>query len=152
MKIFKLFLITLLVTILGSFSYADNIVITDAYARASGKKAKAGAAFLVIENNSNEDDRLLSAYSTASKMVQLHSHEIGDDSIVRMLHVQDGFVIPAGGMYRLKRGADHIMFIGLIEPWEHGDKLEVILTFEKAGDIRLKIPVDMERGHSSHDH
>ena len=152
MKILTLFFITSVMTVLSSSSYADDIVITDAYARASGKKAKAGAAFLVIENNSDEEDRLLSADSTASKMVQLHTHEKGDNGIVKMLHVQDGFVIPAGGMHRLKRGADHIMFIGLIEPWEHGDRLEVILTFEKAGDIRLSVPVDMEREHSSHDH
>ena len=152
MRIIKSFLFTSLICILGTLACAGDIVIMDAYARSSGNAAKVGAAFLVIQNNSDSQDRLISASSTVCKIVQLHTHKKGEDGVIKMRHVEEGFIIPAGGMHMLKRGADHIMFMGLFEPWEHEDSFDVTLTFERAGEIKINITVDMEREGSSHDH
>ena len=152
MKIITILFATSLLASLGSFVCAGDVMVMDAYARSSGKTAKAGAAFLMIHNHTDSAERLISAYSDVSKMVQLHTHEKGDDGVMKMRHVEEGFVIPAGGMRALKRGADHIMFMGLNAPWEHGDRLEVTLTFENAGEITINIIVDMEREEKDHDH
>lgn len=37
------------------------------------------------------------------------------------------------------------MFMGLNQGFAQGDILTVTLTFEKAGDITVEIPVDLER-------
>ncbi|NCX55288.1 MAG: copper chaperone PCu(A)C [Rhodobacterales bacterium] len=47
-------------------------------------------------------------------------------------------------MHALKRGGDHVMFMGLTRSLEHGDKFELTLTFEHAGDVTLTVPVDLE--------
>ena len=51
----------------------------------------------------------------------------------------------AGGSHALKRGGDHVMFMGLSQPFEPGVTVPVVLEFEKAGEIRVEIPVDLDR-------
>jgi len=135
-------------------SFADGIMIHDAYARSAGKMAKAGAAFFMIKNETDRDDRLIDVKSTAAKKVELHTHVDQGGGVMKMVHVEDGFAIPAGGMHMLKRGGDHVMFMGLNSAWEQGDLLPLTLVFEKAGEIDLEVQVDLERqetmDHSSH--
>ena len=64
---------------------------------------------------------------------------------MRMRHVEDGFDIPAGETYALERGGDHVMFMGLTRPMLDGEIVEVILVFEKAGEVTAEIPVDLDR-------
>lgn len=122
-----------------------EIAITDAYARASGMNAKAGAAFMVIENSGDADDRLISARSEAAARVELHTHRESGDGVMKMVHVEEGFAIPAGGTHMLKRGGDHVMFMGLTQPFEQGNTVSVTLVFEKAGEKTVEIPVDLTR-------
>jgi len=68
---------------------------------------------------------------------------------MRMVEVEEGFAVPAGGMHALKRGGDHVMFMGLTRPMEQGDTVNVTLIFEKAGRIEVEIPVDLERGEDA---
>lgn len=124
-----------------------EITVSDAYARVAGKMAKAGAAFMVIEN-SGEADRLIAASSDVAKKVELHTHKDMGEGVMRMVHVEEGFEIPAGGTHLLARGGDHVMFMGLNHGLDHGDMVTVTLTFEKAGDMTLDIPVDLERQDS----
>lgn len=123
----------------------SEITIEDAYARASGPTAMAGAAFFVIHNMGDEDDRLVAAESDAAKRVELHTHIEEADGVMRMVEVEEGFPVAAGTMHHLKRGSDHVMFMGLNDPWEQGKILNVTLVFENAGRIEVEIPVDNER-------
>lgn len=130
--------------LLSSAAFAD-IMVMDPYARAAGKSAKAGAAFMVIENSGGADDRLIGAASDIAKKVELHTHKDMGDGVMKMIHVEEGFVIPAGGKHMLMRGGDHVMFMGLNSSMDQGNTVKVTLTFEKAGDIVVDIPVDLER-------
>ncbi|WP_417249350.1 copper chaperone PCu(A)C [Celeribacter sp.] len=139
-----------------------EITIEDAYARASGPSAKAGAAFFVIKNSGDADDQLIDAASDIAKRVELHTHKDMGDGVMKMMHVPEGFTIPAGGSHALKRGGDHVMFMGLNRSMNDGDVISVTLTFEDAGDITVEIPVDLQRteemsmemdhGDMDHDH
>lgn len=137
---------------------AEGIMIKDAYVRTAMKGAKSGAAFMQIMNHSYVDDRLISVSSEVAKKVELHTHEDMGEGVMKMMHVKDGFLIPAGGMHGLARGGDHVMFMGLTEDMIQGENVEVILTFEKAGEMVVQIPVDLERQdhgatkHSDMDH
>lgn len=124
---------------------ADAILIHDAYMRTSGASAKTGAAFMHIMNDTGQDDRLISASSDIAKRVELHTHKEAGDGVMKMIHVQEGFAIPAGGMHPLARGGDHVMFMGLTRKIEHGDVITLTMRFEKAGEIIVEIPVDQER-------
>ena len=132
--------------------FAGGIEIHDAYARSSGKMAKAGAVFMMIHNHTGAEDRLLEARSDAAKIVQLHTHSKGDGGIMKMRHVHGGLAIPAHGMRGLERGGDHFMLMGLVAPWEHGGAIKLTLVFENAGEIMIDVPIDLERKDMAHNH
>lgn len=121
------------------------IAIEDAYARAAGMGAVAGAAFMTIVNTGAEDDRLIAVTSDAAQRVELHTHVIDVNGVARMVEIEDGFAVPAGGSHRLERGGDHVMFMGLTAPFVEGETVTVTFTFERAGDLTVDIPVDLSR-------
>lgn len=136
-----------------------EIVIDDPYARASRPNAPTGAAFMVIRNTGETEDRLVAASSGVAKRVELHTHIDQGDGVMKMTELEDGIAIPAGESHLMVRGGDHVMFMGLIEPLEQGTMIDVTLTFEQAGDVVVRIPVDNERKpkhgameHKSMDH
>ncbi|MEM9709347.1 MAG: copper chaperone PCu(A)C [Pseudomonadota bacterium] len=134
-----------------AFAGELKIMVDDAYARASTPTSKAGAAFMTIMNMSDTDDRLVAASSNVSERVELHTHLEDANGVMRMIEVEDGFAIPAGGMTELARGGAHVMFMGLNQPFNDGESIEVTLTFEQAGDMTLMIPIDLKRG-ADHGH
>ena len=136
--------LTTLIMTTGALA-ADSIVVEDPYVRSSGKSAKAGAAFMVIQNQSDIDDRLISAASDVAKKIELHTHKVDEDGVASMVHVEEGFIIPAGETHILKRGGDHVMFMGLNAPFEQGEMVPVTLIFEQAGEFKIEVPVDLER-------
>ena len=78
---------------------------------------------------------------------------------MRMIHVEEGFALPAGGHIMMARGGHHVMFLGLTRPLQDGDNVQLTLEFEKAGDIAVTVPVDLQRkpdhgnmGHGSMGH
>ncbi|RYH07685.1 copper chaperone PCu(A)C [Tropicimonas sp. IMCC6043] len=122
-----------------------EIEIRDAYARAAMPTAKAGAAFMEIANTGAEDDRLVAARTDISAKAELHTHVDAGNGVMQMIEVEEGFPIPAGGTHLLARGGDHVMFMGLKGPMNHGESVTVTLVFEKAGEMTVEIPVDLER-------
>lgn len=137
-----------------------EIEFHDQFARSSNPAA--GAAFMIIHNHGDTDDRLLGVSSDIAARVELHTHIEDANGVMRMTHIEEGFDLPAGGEIAMVRGAEHVMFMGLSEPMEQGDVIEVTFEFEQAGDITIEIPVDQDRaadpagheghGHEGHDH
>lgn len=121
------------------------IKIEDPYIRSSTAMSTSGAAFMVLMNHGDKDDRMVAAASDIAERVELHTHIQDANGVMRMVEVEDGFAVPAGGMRALQRGGDHVMFMGLRQPLEQGQTINVTLTFEHAGDIAVEIPVDLER-------
>ena len=123
---------------------AQEIEIHDPYARSASPMAKSGAAFMVIRNTGDAGDRLIGVDSPAAQKVELHTHR-EEDGVMRMIHVEEGFALPAGGEIRMQRGGHHVMMMGLTAPFEQGETIPLTLIFETSGEISLDVPVDLER-------
>lgn len=133
------------VTICASSAFAGEMMIEDAFARSATPTAKSGAAFFMLTNETDQDDRLIAASSDIANKVELHTHIAGDDGVMQMTEIEGGVPIAAGEMHAFQRGGDHVMFMGLSESLEQGAEITVTLTFEKAGDVVVQIPVDHDR-------
>lgn len=129
----------------GPAAADDMILVQDPYARSSTMMSESGAAFMVLMNHGTEDDRLVSAASDVAQRVELHTHIQDANGVMKMVKVEEGFDVPAGGMHALERGGDHVMFLGLTRPLAQGDMIDLTLTFEKAGEMTVQVPVDLER-------
>ena len=136
---------SLIVLLTPLVANAETISVDGAYVRASSKLAKSAAAFMEIRNTSSRDDRLLDVKSDVAKKVELHTHIKGDDGVMKMRHVEDGFVISGNGVLKLERGGDHIMFMGLSQPFVDGAAVSLTFIFKNAGSIDLKIPIHLEK-------
>ena len=119
------------------------MLVNDAYVRASSKMAKSAAAFMEIKNISSQDDRLLDVESKVAKRVELHTHIKSDDGVMKMRRVEDGVLISGNDTLRLERGGNHIMFMGLSQPFVNGESILITLFFESAGPLDLEIPIKM---------
>lgn len=135
-----------------------KIMVHDQYARVATKMSTSGAAFMEIMNMGAEADQLIEARSDVAKRVELHTHMESGDGVMKMVHVEEGFTIPASGSHVLQRGGDHVMFMGLKQELNHGNVVTVTLVFKNAGEVNIEVPVDLERkpahggghGHMKH--
>jgi hypothetical protein len=132
----------------------DGVHVHDAFAIVS-PAGTSGAAFMLIDNHGAEDDRLVAARSEVSERVELHTHIEDAAGVMRMVEVEEGFAIPAGGERLLARGGDHVMFLGLRHAPAEGDSITVTLVFEREGEVTVEVPVrapGMEAPGHDHGH
>lgn len=128
----------------------SQIGVHDAYVRSSSPTAKTGAAFLMLHNHGDTDDRLIAARSPAAERVELHTHIADANGVMRMREIEGGIPLPADGEHLLERGGDHLMFLGLTAPLVQGEMIPVTLVFEQAGDVPIEVMVDLERQPAAH--
>jgi copper(I)-binding protein len=141
------------VSLIAVPAFADPLLsVEDAYARSSGMGAISGAAFMVLANAGDVDDRLVAARADVAERVEIHTHIQDANGVMRMVEVEDGILVPAGESHALKRGGDHIMFMGLKVPLVDGESFPLTLVFEQSGEIVVNVTVDLDRmpmGHGS---
>jgi periplasmic copper chaperone A len=124
---------------LAAGANASSVMVMKAYARASATPtADTGAAYVSVMVHGGPD-RLVAVSTPAAKMAGLHKTE-NVDGVMKMEHV-DAIEVPADGMLQMKPGGYHIMLMGLNAPLKEGDEIELTLTFEKAGDVKVKAKV-----------
>ena len=99
------------------------------------------AGFMTIANSGSEPDRLIAARTDIAMATEIHEMKEGKGGVMEMSPLADGLEIPAGGSVSLEPGGYHIMLIGIKEDLSPGMTYELTLTFEKAGDVTLTVPV-----------
>ena len=131
---------------------AETILVEKAYVRASSQLAKSAAAFMEIRNTLSRGDRLVDVKSDVAKKVELHTHIKSDDGVMQMRRIEDGLVVSGNGLLKLERGGDHIMLMGLLQPFVDGEAISLTLIFETAGSIDLEIPIHLKKRSTSSSH
>lgn len=121
-----------------------SISIEHPWSRATVAGIPNGAAYFVLKNSGDADDRLLSASASVANKVELHTH-LKDGEVMRMRQVDD-IAIPAGGSAALQPGGMHVMLMGLKAPLEQGSSFPLTLVFEKAGSVTIDVIVDRMGG------
>jgi copper(I)-binding protein len=92
-----------------------------------------------MHNFGAEADRLLGAATPAAGRVEIHAMEMVGD-VMRMRPIA-GVDIPAGGSAALVRGGRHLMLLDLPQPLVAGGHFELTLRFQRAGAVRVTVPV-----------
>ena len=116
---------------------AGDLVITQAWTRATPGGAKTGGGFLTIENKGSAPDKLVGVSADAAGKVEVHEMAM-DGGVMKMRPVEGGLTIDPGKTVKLAPGGLHLMMMDLKSPLKQGDKLPVTLQFEKAGKVRSR--------------
>jgi len=117
----------------------NTLSVNDAWIRA-GIAGENSAAYMVINNATDQDEVLLNAASDVAEAVELHMSKM-DDQGVMMMQQQENIPIAKGTTVELKQGGLHIMLIGLKQDLVAGESIQLTLTFQNTGDITLELPV-----------
>lgn len=132
---------------------AEGPAVTDAWARATPPGASVAAAYLVVDNTGGAADRLLGVASTAADRVEVH--ETRREGEVMRMRKAEPLAIAAGERVSLAPGGLHVMLMGLRAPLRQGDRLPLVLRFERAGEIQVEAAVlagDATGPHADHHH
>ncbi len=117
-----------------------GVKVSHAWARASAKMARTGAAYVTLENAGAMPDKLVSASAPVADKVELHTH-IKDGAVMKMREVESIEVGPHAKVM-LKPGGLHIMMIGLKEQLKKGSHFPLTLDFEKAGKVTVDVAIE----------
>jgi copper(I)-binding protein len=119
---------------------AGDLVITQAWSRATPGGAKIGSGYLTIENKGSAPDRLISGSADVADKVQVHEMTTSN-GVMTMRPLDNGLTIEPGKTVKLAPGGYHLMLFDLKTPLKQGDKVPVTLEFEKAGKVKLTLDV-----------
>ncbi len=119
---------------------AGDLVITQAWSRATPGGAKVGGGYLTIENKGATPDRLIGGSADVAAKVQVHEMTMAD-GVMKMRPVEGGLTIDPGKTVKLAPSGYHLMIMDLKSPLKQGDKVPVTLEFEKAGKVAITLDV-----------
>lgn len=140
---------------------APKITVSGQWARTSPSATMMGAAYMTIE--STADDELIGAKVDGTVAMKAEIHEMvvadgegamTDDSMMggmsdttmpgggnMTMQKVDKIAITPGTAIELKPGGYHVMLMGLATPLETGTSFMLTLTFTRAGDVTVEVPV-----------
>jgi copper(I)-binding protein len=147
-RLTRLKMVTVTIFLLTALPAWAEVTVENAWARATPPGARLAAGYMTLRN-SGEADRLVSVRSPAAEKVQTHV-TIKDGDVSRMRETR-GYDVPAKGALELSPGGSHLMLVNIKAPLKEGDKVPLVLRFEKAGEVKTELAV-RPLGAATHDH
>ncbi len=151
MKFSKHLIAAAFTTVWAVSAFAQNVTVTDAWARATVQGQKATGAFMKITAKDNA--KLVSASSPAAGVVEIHEMKMEKD-VMKMAALPNGLELPAGKPVELKPGGYHVMLMDLKAPLAKDSTVPLTLTVQDAkgvkSNIELKVKVGMQAPMMQH--
>lgn len=135
----------LITIVLGAFlmgacaPISNEVKASEVWAR-PGMMGGNSAIYMMLVNDTNSDDELLSASSGIARAVELHESKMGPNGEMQMVP-QTSVPLAAGGKVEFRPGGLHIMLIDLKQELKSGDQFEVTLHFGNHADITVTVTV-----------
>lgn len=119
---------------------AGDLVISQAWSRATPNGAKVGTGYFTIENKGTAADKLVGVTGDVSPKIEVHEMSMSG-GVMKMRPVDGGLTIDPGKTVKLAPSGYHLMIMDLKGPLKQGDKLPLTLQFEKAGKVAVTLDV-----------
>jgi copper(I)-binding protein len=164
MKFSKHLIAASLTAVCAVSAFAQNVTVTDAWARATVQGQKATGAFMKI--TAKDNTKLVGVSSPVAGVAEIHEMKMEKD-IMKMAALPNGLDLPAGKAVELKPGGYHVMLMDLKAPLAKDTTVPVTLTFQDAkgvkSNVELKVQVgiqapmmqqqkQMDHNHGDHKH
>lgn len=124
-------------TFLCSFQAYAEVTVENAWLRLLPPMSKMTAGYMKL--TSDQEDRLLSVSSDMASKIEIH-HSKMEDGLMSMQEVSS-LQLPKGEAVELKPQSYHLMVMGLNKPLTEGAIHTLTLTFERAGQLDIQVPV-----------
>jgi periplasmic copper chaperone A len=124
---------------LAAKGWAGELAVIEGYALKSLTPMAKSAAVYFTVSNTGEADRMIGISTQAAVMAMIHESKIVDG--IASMDMLDGVDVPAGGTVAMAQGGLHVMLTGLKAPLKEGETLSLDVAFEKAGVLKVEVPV-----------
>src|SRR5436305_11952665 len=91
---------------------AGDLVISQAWSRATPGGAKVAGGYLTIENKGTAPDRLIGGSADVAAKVQVHEMAV-NNGVMTMRQLEQGLTVEAGKTVKLAPGGFHLMMLDL---------------------------------------
>jgi len=119
-----------------------DLVITQAWSRATPSGAKVAGGYLTIENKGAVADRLIGGSGDVAGKFEIHEMSM-NSGVMTMRELDKGLTIEPGKTVKLAPGGYHLMLMDLKgPPLKQGDQVPVTLEFERAGKVTVSLDVE----------
>ena len=98
---------------------AGDLVISQAWSRATPGGAKVAGGFLTIENKGTAPDKLVAVSAEIAGKAEVHEMAM-DNGVMKMRPLDKGLVIEPGKTVKLAPGGNHLMLQDLKSPFKEG--------------------------------
>jgi copper(I)-binding protein len=154
MKFIQHLIAAALTTVCAVSAFAQNVTVTDAWARATVTGQKATGAFMTLTAKDNA--KLVGVSSPVAGVAEIHEMKM-DKDVMKMAALPNGLDLPAGKAVALKPGSYHVMLMDLKAPLVKDSTVPVTLMFQDTKGVKstveLKVLVGMQPpAMPSHDH
>lgn len=139
MKVFIKALLAVAMFGAGAHAGERTMQIADAWSRVTPPGLSVGVAYLVIRNQTGQDDVLLSAATPRAASVELHATKMSNGTSSMERHAS--LPIAAGAEIKMQPGGLHFMLMGLNTPLVSGERVPLTLQFAKAGTVEVDVAV-----------
>jgi hypothetical protein len=120
---------------------AGDLVVSQAWTRATPNGAKIGGGYLTIENKGTTPDRLIGGSADIAGKLEVHEMAM-KNGVMTMRPLDKGLTIDPGKTVKLAPGGYHLMMFDLKSPLKKGEVVPITLKFEKAGDVKVSLAVE----------
>lgn len=129
----RLFGLVIVLSIFSGMTFAQNIIVENAYVRLLPPGSLSTGAFMVIKNTGDKEVALTSVQNPISKTTEIHAN-INDNGVMKMEKISK-INIPKKSQVELKPGGKHVMMINLTKKLKEGEEIPLTLEFNNGETI-----------------
>ncbi|MEP0072653.1 MAG: copper chaperone PCu(A)C [Marinomonas sp.] len=110
------------------FAFSAQLEISRTNLKANIPGSDNTAAYMLVENLTKDDVRIVGAETDVAEFAELHSHRMDGD---RMIMRHEKYIdVDAGESVRFAPNGYHIMLIGLKQRVKHGEQAKIVLKYD----------------------
>ena len=119
---------------------SGDIVVTDAWSRASIGQSRPGAAYMVITNTGGGPVTLTAIKTDLAGKPEIHLSSTNDQGVSSMAPA-GAITIAPGASVELKPGGLHAMLMMLTRPMVKGETFALTLVFAGGREVVVHVPI-----------
>lgn len=119
---------------------SEDVVIADAWARATIGMSRPGAVYLTLRNTGEEAVTVTGLATPLAITSEIHQTTTNANGVSSMAPAGE-ITIATGGSIALEPGGLHAMLMQLQEPLTEGETLPLIVIFSDGGEVTVEVPI-----------
>lgn len=123
-----------------AFAGGEDVVVEDAWSRASIGTSRPGAAYMTLRNTGDEPVVVTGLSTDLAMMPMIHATATDEQGVSRMTHMEE-LEIPAGEVVALAPGGLHLMLMDLQRPMVEGESFSLTVDFSDGERISVEVPI-----------